>query len=58
MKIEYKNKKKIITHPSGVVTIYDAAYMRRLKAIQEEGRDKAAQSIAEIDDSITKIGDS
>ncbi len=55
MHIEYKDKKMVITHPSGHVDIYDEAYLKDLKGIEEQRRDSAAQSVAILDDSITQV---
>ncbi len=55
MKIEYKNGKMIITHPTGHVDIYEETYLKRIKALAEQDRDAAAYSVATIDNLITQV---
>lgn len=55
IQIEYKDKKVVLTHPSGHVDIYDETYLKRIKALAEQDRDAAAYSVATIDNLITQV---
>jgi len=55
MQIVYKDKKMIITHPSGHVDIYDETHLQKIKAMMEQDRDAVVQGIATLDNHITQV---
>ena len=56
MVITYKEGKKIITHPSGVISKYDKTDLQQHKDRLLEEKTRTEEQIARIDSDITECG--
>jgi len=55
MKIEFKDHKKVITHPTGHINEYDKDYLIKIKGYLIKNRDRLEKQISEIEADISKL---